>query len=548
MRKYLDFLFPLIVVIIKLILSIVSLPYDIDSLNDEGFLMLSIHKAINGSIGRGSLWTNILVALLGEKICFSMLSLRIVDAILAVVSGLVFWIITQSKVTKNRFASAAYLVMVFFVLSPIGGLVLSYNGISRFMLLLVCAASFRLFVDNDNWNGFWAILIGFALVIAFFSILPSSVMVGGFVCVLLMIRFWKQWSKMLKILGLMVLGAFVALFIVHFFVADLKIVYESMMETAQTITKVNRGYDPISFSIKILLFFRDISFCLLTSIGIIMVSLFLKRNGCSWLASLFYIVAFLLYWHYQEKPRMSLGMLMSVLWLQPLINQWFNKQLPSLKQLFRFDFIFNLFLCFFPVLAVIGTNLPLGLKLGWFIVPWTLLVWRLGFDEDNKLFRKEVLFTFSLILLLSSIRNAILIDSTQTIVNQGPLKGMRLNAAQEKHFIEVEQILENYHYQRGKSVVFSTQLSMVTLCYFESVPCGLFFQPTDFVAHVSNNLPIPDFLFLCKYDETVATEELKKMPWGWPDEFDKFDVGTPETVLSNHSTQRWLYCRKCLKK
>ena len=198
-------------------------------------------------------------------------------------------------------------------------------------------------------------------------------------------------------------------------------------------------------------------------------------------------------------------------------------------------------------MAVIGANLPLGVKIGWFIVPWVLLAWRLGIDEENKLFRRELLIALSVVLLMGTVRQAALIDSTQTIVDQGSLKGMRLNSAQEEHFKRVEDIMKNYHYQRGESVVFSTQLSMATLCYLESVPCGLFFQPTDFVAHVSDNLPKPDFLFLCNYDEFVADKVLKDLPWGWPEEFDKYEVGTPEAKSPGYSTERCLYCRRSLK-
>lgn len=547
MKRYLDFLLPTLVVIIKLIVSIISLPYDIDSIYDEGFLMLTVHDAMNGVVRGGSLWPNMVVSFLGERICFSMLSLRIADAVLSITSGLLFWLITFPKATRNSLSSIAYLVLVMFVLSPIGGIMLSYNGISRFSLLLVCSASFRLFFDDEKWRGLWAVLIGFALVMSFFSILPSSVMVGGAVCVLIVIRFWKQWQKMLKIFGMFTIGAVVGVLIIHFFVADLRNVYVSMMETAQTITKVNRGYDPISFLLKTILFFRDMSLCILTFLGIIVVSLFFKRNGYSWLASLFFIVAFILYWKYQQKPGVSLGMKMSFLWLLPLFNKWFDKQLPPLKQLFSFDFVFNLFLCIFPVLAVMGTNLPLGVKVGWFVVPWALLAWRLGFDGENNLFRRDLLLAFSIMLLIVNIRQISLIDSTQRIVYEGPLKGMRLNPTQEKHFDEVEKILKNYHYQRGKSVVFSTQLSMATLCYFESVPCGLFFQPMDFVAHASDNLAVPDFLFLCEFDELMADEALNNMPWGWPEEFDKYYVGTPESKDPGYSTERWLYCRRSLK-
>lgn len=548
MKRYLDFLFPTFVVIIKLILSILSIPYEIDSVYDEGFLMLSVHDAIHGGIGGGSLWANMLVALLGERICYSMFSLRIVSEVFSVLSGLMFWLITFPKTTRNSLSSMAYLILVLFLLSPIGGILINYNEISRLFLLLVCATSFRLFFGHDKRGGLWAMLMGFALTIAFFSILPSSIMVGGAVCLMLVIRYWKHWQEVLKLFGMLVLGMAVAFVIVHFFVADLKEVYASMLETARTITKVDRGYDPISFCINTMLFFRDISFYLLTSVGIIMVSLFLKRNGYSWMASLFFIVSFLLYWHYQEKPRMSLGMKMSVFWLLPLIVKWFDKQLPSLKQLFSFDFIYNLFLCFFPLLAVMGTNLRFGVKVGWFIVPWVLLAWRLGIDKENKLFRKELLIAFSIVLLIGNIRQAVSLDTKQTIVSRGPLKGMRLNPSQERHFVEVEQIMENYHYQRRKSVVFSTQLSMATLCYLESVPCGLFFQPTDFVARASHNLAKPDFLFLSKYDKYVADKVLKELSWGWPEEFDEYNVGTPESKDPGYSTERWLYCRRSLKK
>ena len=151
-------------------------------------------------------------------------------------------------------------------------------------------------------------------------------------------------------------------------------------------------------------------------------------------------------------------------------------------------------------------------------------------------------------LLIGNIRQAVSLDTKQTIVSRGPLKGMRLNPSQERHFVEVEQIMENYHYQRRKSVVFSTQLSMATLCYLESVPCGLFFQPTDFVARASHNLAKPDFLFLSKYDKYVADKVLKELSWGWPEEFDEYNVGTPESKDPGYSTERWLYCRRSLKK
>ena len=373
-------------------------------------------------------------------------------------------------------------------------------------------------------------------------------MVGGAVGIMLVIKHWKRWKKILKLFSMMIVGAVFALLITHFFVADLRAVFAGMMNTAQTITTVNRGYDPLSFIIRVMLFFRDISLFLLLSIGIILISLFLKRNGYSILASLFFILACLVYWHYQKKPGLTFGMQLSLLWLLPLVCKWYGKQLPPLKQLFTIDFILNLFLCLFPILATLGTNVPIGSKMIWFIIPWVLLSWRLGFTEENAQFRAEALLVLSIMALLSIYRQTSVIDTSQTKVERGSLKGMHLNSLQEDHFKKVEQIMGDYQFQRGESVAFSTQLSMMTICYLEALPVGLYFQPMDFVAHADESLPIPDYLFLGEYDIRIAKEKLEEMPWGWPQDFDAYEVGSPDDLNEvSYPIEQVLYCRRSLK-
>ena len=62
----------------------------------------------------------------------------------------------------------------------------------------------------------------------------------------------------------------------------------------------------------------------------------------------------------------------------------------------------------------------------------------------------------------------------------------------------------------------------------------------------------PDFVFLSQWDSIVVAKELQEMPWGWPEEFDVYFVGTPEPenaswVLNPELEKRTLYCRKSLK-
>lgn len=549
MKKSVDYIIPSAVVLCGAIVSMMSVSYNVDSLCDEGYLWQCVQNAISGKVHGGSLWPNMLVAVLGKKICSSILALRIANVILSIVSALLFWMLTRSSVSKSKMASFAYLVIVLFVLSPIGGIILCYNGVSRLLLLLACVSSFRLYTNNDDKGDvLWALLAGFSVMLSLFSILPSAVMVGGSVGILLVFRFWRQWKKMLKLLFMMVLGAVFALMIIHLFVADLRIVLDSMTDTAQTITKVDRGYDPLSFFVKVLLFFRDFSLFLLLSTGVVLVSLFLKRNGHSWLASVFFVVSCLVYWHYQEKPQVSHGMQLGLLWILPLICKWHEKQLPPLKRLFTKDFAINLFLCFFPLLAALGTNVYLGSKITWFIVPWALLGWRLGFGDEKMQFRGEALLALSIIALLGLHQQTKVIDVSQTVADKGPLKGMHLNSLQASHFKKVEQIMEGYQFRRGESVVFSTQLSMMTICYLEAVPVGLYFQPMDFVAHADESLPIPDYLLLGEYDIEIAKESLERMPWGWPRDFDVYEVGSPDdSKRVPYSIKQFLYCHRSLK-
>ena len=112
------------------------------------------------------------------------------------------------------------------------------------------------------------------------------------------------------------------------------------------------------------------------------------------------------------------------------------------------------------------------------------------------------------------------------------------------YFENVYKIMTKYHY-KPRDTVFSTQLDFMTIVALSATPCGVYFQPMDFLKDVNKDkLHKPDYLFLTQFDLEIIGEELKKRNWGFPDEFDKYSVGTPEMTLTSYSTTRTLYCRK----
>ena len=486
-----------------------------------------------------------LYAALGDNICSSVLSLRTTGYLLKLITAIIFWLLTQTAV-KNIKGKVSYLVLVLFLLIPsLGDIIICYNGITQFLLIVACGTLYRLFVDKETiYVILWAYLTGALLTLSVFSILPSAVLISFVVLILAIIRFWKDWKNLIACFLSASVGIVSGLLAVHLFVVDLGVVIGKMVEVSQTITTLDRGYDPMSFVVKTVLFLKDMALCLLTITGIYYICNRLKMRFAWPIASVLYVVLLLIYAYYQAKPNLTIAMLMAVLWYQPFLEKSKEQHVLNIS----FETIFKLFLIVFPLLASIGTNIYLGGKISYFLMPWALLVMMLIEDEKYVQFRREALIALSCLLLFGVYREYKTIDYSQAKVQEGCLAGMYLNPSQEEHFSKVDSILTQYDYKRGESVFFTTQLSTVTTLYFDGRIVGNYFQPMDFVACAKDSLLTPNFLFLCKFDEDIAGNALREMGWGWPDEFDKYYVGTPETLYTEYPTERWLYCRTSLRK
>lgn len=546
-KENLGYLLAFCTIVLGIVVSACAVPFNIDSIYDEGTHYYSMVRALDGVVSGGTQWANLLAAIFPAAICSSVLYMRIVGLCLSILTALIFYLMTQKVATSIK-EKIAYFVVVFLLILPsVGGMMICYNEITQFFVIIACATLYRLCFDSSMYQkSVWALLTGFLLTLSFFSILPSAVILGGCTLVLVIVRYWKQSKELWSYLGCGLLGIGLALLIVHLFVANIAGIYSAMQETAKTVTTVNRGYDPFSFVVKICLFLRDFAFSSFIIIGVYTVAKIIS-NWSKIAACLVYICSILLYNHYQIKPNVTTSMIMALLWLIPLIDLQ-NEDSNRDKNIISFNTLFVLFLICFPLLASIGTNTYIGGKMTYFLVPWALLLWQLDYAKREPVYRNSGLIAISIILMLSIYSTYNTIDYSKNRVPSGGFKGMYMTKAQEEHFTKVDSIVSLYDFKRNESIVFTTQLSTVTMAYIEAVPCGNFFQPMDFVARSQDSLPIPDFLFLCKYDEDVAGETLKNMNWGWPQEFDKFEIGTPETVDVGYSTERWLYCRSKLLK
>ena len=534
--------------LILLISALIGLRYNVDSVYDEGFLFHSINEAITGNVSGMSQYKNIISSFLGEDICNSLYLLRLSRIILTCLTSIFFYIITVTSISQLSHKKYEYLVLCIFFVSPsFEGIVLSYNGLAQFFLSISIALSFVVLQNKKFINLLLSFLIGICIIFAIFTILPSAVLLLTSIIILYLIKYWSAKRHLLFLYVTFLLGLSSGLCLIHLYVCDLYRVYQEMLETANSITSLNRGYDPINFIIKALLFLRDSLFCIFVIVGIISLSNVLRKYKLYFISFIFVIVSLLMYIYYQEKPRVTYVMLLISMIIITLNSVRFSEF--NFSNLKKFDTIYNVFLLFSPIILSIGTNIYLGYKIAYFLLPWSLLLYRVGWNNLYVKYRLEICL-FLLILALTRILSTYeIVNNDLYEVTKGPLYKMHLTQKQYEHYAECSKILAEYNFKEKESVIYGTQLSSMTICYLNAINCANYFQPMDFVAHSKfDSLKIPDFIFLCEYDKTISGEALDDMNWGWPDEFDEYYVGSPETIETGYPTERWLYCRKNLKK
>jgi hypothetical protein len=341
------------------------------------------------------------------------------------------------------------------------------------------------------------------------------------------------------------LGELLGLLLIHLFIADLGVMFAAMQTTAQTITTLNRGYDPLSFVTKILLYMRDYMICICALMGIYYLGHLCYHKVNKILSFAFGIGMIVVLYYYQEKPVFAFSTLISFPVFLGLIQGFAKEVKPLSKRLITKYGLYVLCMAL-PLISSIGTNIYLGTKMNFFIFFFGFICMWMNLKEKQKNFGLLILLSV-MYIVTPKIKGFIDVRDIKTIVSStGSTKGMHLNQLQTAYFERVESILNVYDYRPQKDIVWSTQLDAMTLVYFDMKPTGVWFQPMDFLAHPSQEKP--DFLFCTDFDLDISKTTFDKLGWNIDDDYDKYFVGSPEdTDATPYSTTRHLYCLKTKK-
>ncbi len=545
-REYSWGFFP-IVVLCAIINQIVHIPYGIDSIYDEGFLYLNLLKNQAGVVEGVSQWAVITNTLLGANL--SITELRYAGYFIGIFSVLVF-IVTVSYflyqqypyITKKQHIVISSFILAIATLS-LSGIIIHYNEWQRLWYMLILSGFLCFIACDKEWVKNIALgLVGFFSLYAILTILPGGVLVLGCVVILILLKDYKNAKFLLFHFASLFVGLFFALLIFHCCFENLFTIWDQIQLITQTVTKLNRGYDPLSFLVSLMLFCRDAFFCMAILIGFCWCGAKIRKifPHSSWFAFLFLLFAIGVYAYYQQRPSVTTAMIFSLAFVGPLFEHFESYPLRwDNKRIFEYAFLFFLFA--FPVIASMGTNIYIGGKMTYFLVPWGLLTAIVTYRnaESTNRYLWILLLLFIVPMVVKSDKdNVCKFDKSEVVEDRF------ITQSQFAYYSNVYEIVHQYGFEKGKSVIFSTQLDAMTSVVLGADFCGPYFQPMDFNAVWQMEEKIPDFIFLSQVDKNVCGETLIQMGIGFPEDFDEYYIGTPETSQTVFSTERWLYCRK----
>lgn len=539
----------ILIIVLLLICSIMSVGlfrYGFFTAYDEAYFLLKLQEAYDMSCVTGkSQWNLIAIHWFPYLDLTSKVNSYIASSILIWLSIILMTITASILYDKKKIVK--YFALIFLVYFTTGQ-GLSYVPMQTAVLSWAfCAFMLFMHFERHLIKCLCSVACGICLGLSCFIIIPAALAILASVAVMMVIQYWKSKGEMLKYLVSILAGVVLSVIYIHLVVCDIHEIYKAMLFTASYIGKSGYSYDGMSFITRYSLFARDFIFVVVTIVGAFWLS---EKSKNKYIRTLIYVAVILLYNKYQVKPQFTNAMFLASLALIPFL--FGHKSAISAKIFSNRIFYLKSFIFLFPFIACLGTNTTIGGRMSAFIFPWLCLFFEN--EQINKSPKYDRVLIGAIVLyiipLLSIPKEFAKRDESYHFTRGNKhFASIALQRSQKEYFDKVYDILENYDFTPKQSVVLTAAFDYCCLYAFDAVNSSNYHQIQNFAYFPKDKMLKPDFIFLCKWDSIVMADDLRKMPWGWPDEFDEYYVGTPEPsdapwVLNPELETRKLYCRK----
>ena len=422
-----------------------------------------------------------------------------------------------------------------------------------FLVFFVCVSTTAFlvygFAQNRVVRIIMLVIASLSATLAIFAVPTGGALVLALLTVCVVVMNWDGGARqVLSYLGWGFVGFIIAIAYIHFFVYNVGDIVRAMASfTADNITSNPYQHNAAAIILSVVLFFKDLLFVVLIYTGAYAISR--KFQGHKWQfgAALLYLAIIFVVFHYQKKPVIYSTHLFTSLFVLPLL--FGEVKLSNWRGLLSKENILKLCFVFIPLAAAFGSNGYSG-RVGCFAFVW-VYIW---FMQKDKTIDWYVPAAAMLLILLPLV-----INTTKRVANRDDsyhftqgnpyFAQVSLLPEQKAYFDRVYDLVMEYGYKPDSSVVFATEYDYTTVYALEAKVSSDFYQPLNFLYWDVSQMLKPDFVIMFGLDEQTIGGRLREAGWGWPEEFDAYPIGTPETwyVYDEVLDQRTLYCRRSLR-
>lgn len=517
-----------------------------NTLYDEAFFLFALQDAYDGVIVGTTQWNHIAICMFpffnlvikGQAYVANII-LSLLTA--GVVIGICKWRFTQAPISKIAFFALLSSLLFLYVNQE-----LTYVSLQTFFF----ACSLALYVVQDNLCCEWKrvscwLLMGVLALFELLTILPSGFLINIAFVVLIAVKEWRTPLMWLKKWGLFVVGILLGALFCHFCIVNLVSVFGELQGAVQaTISNVNH-HSPLLMLFNLVRFGVDWVFVLLLLVGVYVVSskIVQKTKWTYYVASAVLVVLIVLYSIIQKKPHIEPAMIFSAIVFLPLL---FDKSIcAEVRGLY--DWLLLIFMILFPIIASLGTDVYIGNRMGCFMMPWIMLfVWMDELANKNLLIYKSVCIAGIIVVLLTfkPVLLQFIHPNTVSFTKGNPhFSETKLTTTQVDYFNNVLNLMNQYGFDKDNSEVFVLNEDYATAYAFDIKNKILVYGPERLYPIEKYKAYHPDFIFIQDWEAEIGDKNGIMTAWGWPEEFDKYEVGTPDPN-GPYKSERNLYCRR----
>jgi hypothetical protein len=455
------------------------------------------------------------------------------------------WLERKERVKKSFYL---YLSLVFLWGMPIflSGYEMSFSFNHLLVFFETFMLSFYLLWDVANRTTIKQLLIytiGCFSFPAIMNYFPSGILVSLALLFLILLKEKSRWKHIVLSLLTFTVGFISFAIAYNSLVYPVENAFDDIIASIKTPAFGTGGYDAHTYLHLVLDYGKNVGLIFLSTLGICFIYYINQRQKyCDkQIASICIFIAILLFTVLERRFFRYNILLIPV--IMSGVFYYLSLPLPeNRKNKIRFSSaVQQLFLLFFPFIALQGTNVDTIYKLSYLVFIWILMLAYFLFQIKDSFTYKFILYLTVVIMICISLGGhfysngnvkGTVFDSKYKVENNHLFDHIKLKQDQIEYFQEIDSILKIYHFNPNKDRVYTLDYDYAALLYLNATNYGGLMHHVEnminYKSVFSSQENAPDYIIFRRDEEKPFNKMAEDLNWRLYGEYLKYEIGNPE--------------------